>query len=537
MMLIGVFKEMLSRKLDTHPRYLYDSLFSITHIKSVVVFLQFVLTNFTQFLYFSMELQNENFERAVSILSKVVQKHKNEKSDGFLETIIFYVNLLISIHNYKKAKFWARQLEKKAIQKNSSFYFGFAQLLFGKIYLKEGKLLDAYESLKTAHRIFTHLNLKYEEIITLYYFGQLFYAQDKYENAFRYFKKALSASYRNPMKYGQLLDDIAATYLAKGDYLQAKKFLLASLKREKYFRVADLAYVYYDLSELYFQTGNLEESKVALEKAMKYAEMSNNEPLITACFSLFSQLMRLEDKWDTAIEYSKRSLKLQEKLGNNEIIADTLMNIVILNLEGGRKSEAIKYLRLLEEKARETYSVSYQYACMILEAEIKGYDRDYKEAKNLIKKAIKYFEKEKDLHMLWYSKLELANTLISLNEIELGEREIKDVIASTKAHDAIVPLIRCYLVLGAVKGYKTEFSDAKANVNKAIQLSKQCGFMRYVKDGEKLLANIRTLESAWIKYYDIGKLTTQKESFYLQSLNLIKSYIKKAKKIVSSSLG
>ena len=281
--------------------------------------------------------------------------------------------------------------------------------------------------------------------------------------------------------------------------------------------------------------GNIEESKETLKKAMKFAEMSDNEPLIAACYSLFSQLMRMENQSDLAIEYSKRSLRIQEKLGNNEIIVDTLMSLVILNIDEGRKKEAEEYLKLLKEKAQKVDSTSYQYACMVLDAEIKGYEKRYNDAIAMVSKAIKYFEREKDFRMFWYSKLVLANTLISLNKIDSCEKEIKDVMTSAKVHNAVVPLIQCHLVLGAVNGYKAEFDIARENVEEAIKLSRQGNFIRYIADGRKLLETIEILEKAWKKYYKINEIPTKDDALQSQSLNLIKSYIKKAKKIVYSS--
>lgn len=532
--ILSFFGRILSEKYGESTHFLFNVLFtSSLQIQRVFSFFFYLIKYFQKFRFIDHALRESDFVRAVELIREILNIEKINANYGLLEISMLYGRLLMRVQQYNQSEDLALELIKISKSRNKPLFYAFGNLLLGETYLRRGKTIRAYSCFSKAYSVYRALNVIDGVYRVIYNFGQLFYGQDNYDNAIRYFKKALLYNKRNYRKYYQILDDIAAGYIAKGSYIKAKKYLDVVIKRSKFLKPTDLAYVFYDLGELNLCVGDLDGAKNAITRCIALAERSKNRPLIAATYGLYAQLMEIMGHMNDAITFCKKSLALQQEIENKEIIIDTLTNCVLFHIKCWRKNEALNYLEQLEKLAEEMHNKSYLAVCKILHAELNLQEGNYDAAENLLKEPVKFFENKEDLQMFWYSKLVLADVLVSQSKIVSAEKEIKDVINSAQKHNAIIPLIRSYLVLGALASHKTNFENAKATVKKAMTVAQKCGFIKYFDESIKLLEKIKILETAWEGYTKVEHSPMQREKFYIQSLDLVKSYIVKAKQIIS----
>ncbi len=175
----------------------------------------------------------------------------------------------------------------------------------------------------------------------------------------------------------------------------------------------------FGLFTAYFEFGNTFDEKKdyisALEYYLKAEKITspNNPSYSLLLYDRLGTLNNVLNEKELSLMYHKRALALSEKIENDIWTYVCYFNVAVRNEELGKFDEALKYLKLYEEKAISQNNIEEESWAL----ELMG-DLNY--AKGEYNNAIKYAQKSLDIR-----KTLALNDLFCRNSITIGEAQVE----------------------------------------------------------------------------------------------------------------
>jgi two-component system sensor histidine kinase UhpB len=179
-----------------------------------------------------------------------------------------------------------------------------------------------------------------------YQLGQYYLEDEKYEEAHRFFNKALAIRFsKDQSSYTAVVyNDIGYTYGAQGQLdKQVDWYLKAIRVYEKSKGAKGLAQTVSNLSAVYNQLGNRKEAMLYAKEAMAIREKIGDVNGLSISCNNISRLYQVTDSVDQAIKYQQLALKYAEKSGVKLRMSDSYTSMALLLNRQKKNREALEY--------------------------------------------------------------------------------------------------------------------------------------------------------------------------------------------------
>lgn len=208
----------------------------------------------------------------------------------------------------------------------------------------------------TAVRIAIQLKDSFLLALAHYQLGQYYLEDEKYDEAHRYFNKALDIRFtKDQSTYTAVVyNDIGHTYGVQGQLdKQVDWFLKAIRVYEKNKDAKGLAQTVSNLSTVHNNLGNRNEALLYAKEAMAIREKIGDIYGLSISCSNISQCYLKFDSLDQAIKYQQLGLKYAEKSGVKRGISQSYISMALLFNRQKKNREALEYekkaIALLQE--------------------------------------------------------------------------------------------------------------------------------------------------------------------------------------------
>jgi signal transduction histidine kinase len=198
----------------------------------------------------------------------------------------------------------------------------------------------------TALKIALQLKDSFLLALAHYQLGQYYLEDEKYEEAHRFFTKALAIKFsKDQSSYTAVVfNDIGYTYGAQGQLDKQVDWYLKAIRiYEKTKDARGLAQTVSNLSTVYNQLGNSKEAMLYAKEAIAIREkIGDINGLAISCNNI-SRLYQVADSIDQAIKYVQLGLKYAEKSGLKPRMSDCYVSMALLLNRQKKNREALEY--------------------------------------------------------------------------------------------------------------------------------------------------------------------------------------------------
>ena len=248
-----------------------------------------------------------------------------------------------------------------------------APIHFNKGYCQKncGDYLAAIENFHLAAKEYTKevmLASTYEQI------GAAYYYLGHFNDAMHYYRKSLSMLEKSPHDgiYAQLINNIAVVLKLLGNYEEALSYFQQALEIKKgNENIKGQAINYLNIGIVYRELGEDQKSTENYQEALKLAIESDDLLTESQIYNNLGNLYLDQSDFETAELYFKKSLSLKRQIGDEWGIANTLNNIVKLNLNRFDEIDTIK----IREVADSALAMSMKVGALQLISQ--GYNNNY----------------------------------------------------------------------------------------------------------------------------------------------------------------
>lgn len=207
---------------------------------------------------------------------------------------------------------------------------------------------NAIESIKKAIQIQTTLNDKVK-LATLYsILGNIYNMQNKYVETLRYNNYALQIfkSSGEELRKATVLVNIGITYLNLKNYDLALFYFESGLlvfKKQK--KIINIASINFRIALVYFEKKKYKKAIELTENSLKTFQVNNDVIGSSICYALLAKIYQKTNKKDNSFINIKKSLALNQKLGNTVLVMENKIFLAELYLE----TDIIKATQIAEE--------------------------------------------------------------------------------------------------------------------------------------------------------------------------------------------
>lgn len=364
----------------------------------------------------------------------------------------------------------------------------------------------------TALKIAIQLKDSFLLALANYQLGQYYLEDEKYDEAHRFFTKALATKFsKDQSSYTAVVyNDIGYTYGVQGQLDKQVDWYLKAIKiYEKNKDPGGLAQTISNLSTVCSQLGNRKEAMIYAQEALAIREKIGDVNGLAISCNNISQLYMSVDSLDQAIKYQQLGLKYAEKSGVKSRLSNSYISMALLLNRQKKNEESLEYekkaIAILQE-LNDLNTLSRRYiAAAILS-----------KATNDSIAAVEYFQKAHVLSTQLKNKENLRD--ISLNKA-IFYKDKKDFYNAYENYKKYI-LYRDSLISAKTRAdiaeietrYETEKKDneiARLNTEQTIrqlEIEKQkaviSGNLLLAKQKEneiRLLSQERELQNATIK--------------------------------------
>lgn len=207
---------------------------------------------------------------------------------------------------------------------------------------------NAIESIKKAIQIQTTLNDKVKLASLYSVLGNIYNMQDKYVEALRYNNYALQIfkSSGEEIKKGVVLGNMGITYFNLKNYdLALFYFENALIISKKHKKISNIASINFRIALVYFEKKKYKIAIELTENSLKTFQEYNEVIGSSNCYALLSKIYQKTNKKDKSFINIKKSLELNQKLGNTVLVMENKIFLAELYLE----TDIIKATQIAEE--------------------------------------------------------------------------------------------------------------------------------------------------------------------------------------------
>lgn len=473
------------------------------------------------------------FEQATEVKRKLIQK-----KPIFLNQMIHILTLMreiVYVPDYDTAEFAAKMLIHYGEKFDLLHYHAMGYLFKGTIQYRTGNYEQAVDNIQTA----LELSCKNRDlrgiVMVLFAIAQIHYSQNEMSKAIVLFRKCIERE-KDLGDFDSLLStysELSAAYIALGEYRPARSLITFCLKHEKRLNQDNMAFLYYDLSELELMTGNLEASEDALNKCAQSALNTGNTVMHFAALSLHSKLKEYEGDIEEAIALLKESIRVQEELESTEILIDSMCQLAHLYVLNNKLDLAEDTVRRIEENpvigTKDEFEVLKQYTI----AEIAQARDNHQRTLEILAEIYPECLELDDTLMSSLIQLTRLESFIAINHFEEAEVESEQLIKRAIENGARVLEIRGRIIQSALYLRGHNFVEAKIASERAIEEASIAGFELFADDAHDILERIDNMESAMSHYDQVDRIQSEEKKDEI-SIEDIKAYIVRAKSIASA---
>ncbi|MBD3407735.1 MAG: hypothetical protein GF411_16575 [Candidatus Lokiarchaeota archaeon] len=370
---------------------------------------------------------------------------------------------------------------------------------------------------------------------SMFSLAQIHYSQNEMAKAVVLFKKCIerNKSLGNFNKLLATYSELSAAYLALGKYKSARKLIEFCLQHEKRLDQDNIAFLYYDLSELQMMTGNLVDARSALERCASAAKRAGNTVMQYAAMSLQSRLEEFSGNLSKAIELLRKSIDLQKELGTTEVLIDNMCQLVHLYILQNDLNRASDTLLAIELNPNISSIEEFEAQQKYYRAELAQSQDKHEEALEILDEVEEIFQDLDDTLMLTLIQLTRVESFVALKRIDEADEKISEIIKNAIENGAKVSEIRGRIIQSALYLRNHDLRKARSSSELAIKAARTAGYETFAEDAHDIMTRIGNLESALSHYDEVDRIQedTKKDEI---SLDDIKAYIARAKSIASA---
>ncbi len=345
----------MTNQVETAEKYrkeIYNRMNDINHVFGQ----DFSLSMSAGFQWFRGE-----YEASIEGFAKTLSTFEGNK---LYTLVVGVLNAHATIYLMKGEFEKAIEHAEEAIQvmNQHGFYWPYPWNVVMGAYLNKG---DTETSLKyTKQRLILMEEFQNHKgiIKQLRWIAQIYYTKAEYEEALKWTEKCLPHTIRSKNLREQVwvLELIGIIYYQMGKldpaikYLQQALTLSKDLRKEFGGEGITTGHVQANLAELYSMRGDFDQALELMESSL--ALMENHESAwyqYNFYLTMGTILMKKGDFLKAKTQLQK-SLALNKKYGNIELLADTLYHLVLVNCELDSVDEAQQYFQQLEQLSRTT---------------------------------------------------------------------------------------------------------------------------------------------------------------------------------------
>lgn len=352
----------------------------------------------------------------------------------------------------------------------------------GNLYYMQGNYTEAEKHYKTCLNIRKQQNFTDKISNSYLQLGNLNYEQGRYENALKYYKDAVIASKENSdsISIADSYQNIGNVLSDMGNDLKAlENYIFSSELYEKIGATQRLAYSNYNIGVIYSQLNNLKKAEKYLNEALnvfvssknyrgesyaltslsKIAILNNDydnaikklkratainiemhyDDALAKCFIKFGEIYTYKKDWGNAKRNYNKALEIQQRIGDQDGVVNSLCKLAEVNNELKNYSEAlqlaqnvllkIKELNLKKEESAAYLQISRAYEGLNKPTQALNFYKLYKTVddsifakekhKQIIEIETKYQTTQKE------KQIELLTRDNKIKDLELNEKRVK----------------------------------------------------------------------------------------------------------------
>ncbi len=233
------------------------------------------------------------------------------------------------------------------------------------------------------------LDNKYNE--NLIFLGDVYYDNRQYDEAYKLYDKA--KKYYNTVKdsssIGRLYLNKAAVLMNVGKNEQALNYLITA---KKYFDdnvdVYEIGAVYENIAQINANLGYEKICKINTHKAIDHYKQLEDSSYLATAYASLGVSYRLMEQPDSAMYYYKRAVEIGRIIKDDYTLAQAWMNMGNVSDDAGKQKEALDYYQKSLEICLDNNIMYGIYLNNINIASIKIKQEKYREAQNLLEKAL-----------------------------------------------------------------------------------------------------------------------------------------------------
>ena len=218
--------------------------------------------------------------------------------------------ILLRMEKLDKAQIVLESAKNKVLEKDMAWLY--TQL--GYVYERRGQLDKAADYALESLQLGEKLDDKKAIAMAYSDLSNLFWKQSKFESGLDYGLKALEVFEEwgmTDLDYGFTLYVVGNNYLALNEYHKAQQLYEHSIViGERYGFYNNLSDAYISLVELYAFLNQFEKAAEAGVKALKYADLLENEFMVMRSWLAVGKLNLLQGNYDTSIENIQKSISI-----------------------------------------------------------------------------------------------------------------------------------------------------------------------------------------------------------------------------------
>ncbi|MCH8906497.1 MAG: tetratricopeptide repeat protein [Candidatus Heimdallarchaeota archaeon] len=406
---------------------------------------------------------------------EVAQDHNDDfdLSHAFNSIGTYYLDkadFLEALTLFEKALTIREQYENKYLVINSLNNIGLAYLNQGELdkslaqYERSLVLTKQYQLKETTSNLYNNIGLIYQyqgDLGTSVYYHNLSMEINQEIDS----KINLSISYNN----------LGLIYLMQGDLNNALDYQLKGLKiAEETNDELKIAGSYNNIGLIYQQKGELHRALIYHYRHLKNSEKHDLKQDMATAFVNIGSIYQIQGKYENAKENFLKTLGLDQAIGNDIDISESLYNMIILELENAKIEFAREYLDQLENINDKTQNKIIDLRYRLAEAIFnKRLGRTINRAKSQELLQTIAHEDLIDHELTVYAKLNLCDLLLT----ELKNTSDEDVLGEINfLVDDLVKIAekqQSYRLLGEIYLLKSKLALLQLDIDLAKEMLKK----------------------------------------------------------------
>lgn len=263
------------------------------------------------------------------------------------------------------------------------------------------------------------------------------------------------------------------------------------------------------ISELYYETGNIDSVPVIAEKMLTISKAINWDKGNMLAYALLGEYYGDITQNQKAIPYLFKALHLAEKLNDIPKRAECSKNIAFAYMYAKDAPNAIKWFKSASKYFGELKQKKYEILCTASIGVVYHTDSMSRESLPFFEKALEMAEELKDTYVTQYVKSQYAMPLSQLGKSEKALTLLEDIMLFSEQNSPPPDLASFYTVLSDVYHDVGKQQESDLYAEKALDLARKYNFWGPGKAAASNLSQSNALKGNYKKAYQYLLLENQ----------------------------